>query len=160
MAEILLRTQRPNAQEETSIGLDEVFHRPPGRLGRGLEEVDVVRLDQNVYFLGSTQLNSPCLEDKEHRVQPKEQLPTVSHAGGNIILWGCFSAKGVGRSRVPWISGPASPIHSERAQDGSRMGVPARQRSEAHRQSNKRVAEEEANQGSGVTEPVARSESN
>ena len=28
---------------------------------------------------------------------PKNAIPTVKHGGGNIMLWGCFSAKGTGR---------------------------------------------------------------
>ena len=28
---------------------------------------------------------------------PKNTIPTVKHGGGNVILWGCFSAKGTGR---------------------------------------------------------------
>ena len=27
---------------------------------------------------------------------PKNTIPTVNHGGGNILLWGCFSAKGTG----------------------------------------------------------------
>ena len=28
---------------------------------------------------------------------PKNTIPTVKHGGGNLMLWGCFSAKGKGR---------------------------------------------------------------
>ena len=28
---------------------------------------------------------------------PKNTIPTVKHGGGNIMLWGCFHAKGTGQ---------------------------------------------------------------
>ncbi|CAM4521704.1 unnamed protein product [Leuciscus chuanchicus] len=34
---------------------------------------------------------------KKDEYNPKNTFPTVKHGGGNIILWGCFSAKGTGR---------------------------------------------------------------
>ncbi|KAI4902240.1 hypothetical protein NFI96_015028 [Prochilodus magdalenae] len=34
---------------------------------------------------------------KNDEYNPKNSIPTVKHGGGNIILWGCFSAKGTGR---------------------------------------------------------------
>ncbi len=43
------------------------------------------------------QLNSPCLE--ECCLWPQEHHPTVKHGGGNIMLRGCFSAKGTGQWR-------------------------------------------------------------
>ena len=34
---------------------------------------------------------------KNAELHPKNTIPTVKHGGGNLILWGCFSAKGTGR---------------------------------------------------------------
>uniref|UniRef100_A0AAY5KMK4 Tc1-like transposase DDE domain-containing protein n=1 Tax=Esox lucius TaxID=8010 RepID=A0AAY5KMK4_ESOLU len=34
---------------------------------------------------------------KNAELHPKNIIPTVKHGGGNIMLWGCFSAKGPGR---------------------------------------------------------------
>ncbi|KAK6318927.1 hypothetical protein J4Q44_G00101380 [Coregonus suidteri] len=34
---------------------------------------------------------------KKDEYNPKNTIPTVKHGGGNIILWGCFSGKEIGR---------------------------------------------------------------
>uniref|UniRef100_A0AAZ3STH8 Transposase n=1 Tax=Oncorhynchus tshawytscha TaxID=74940 RepID=A0AAZ3STH8_ONCTS len=53
-------------------------------------------------------LNSTrCVWRKKDEYNPKNTTLTVKHGGGNIILWGCFSAKGTGRlhrieGRMDW----------------------------------------------------------
>src|SRR4029434_8313695 len=44
-------------------------------------------------------INSTCRvwRGKNAEYDPKNTTPTVKHGGGNIMLWGCFSAKGTGR---------------------------------------------------------------
>ncbi|CDQ91119.1 unnamed protein product [Oncorhynchus mykiss] len=52
--------------------------------------------ETNIEIFG---LNSTCRvwRKKKDEYNPKNTIPTVKHGGGNIILWGCFSAKGTGR---------------------------------------------------------------
>ncbi|KAK3575061.1 hypothetical protein QTP86_019760 [Hemibagrus guttatus] len=59
---------------------------------------------ENVIWSDETKIelfgkNSTCRvwRRKNAELQPKYTIPTVKHGGGNIMLWGCFSAKGPGR---------------------------------------------------------------
>ena len=44
-------------------------------------------------------INSTCRVWRKRNAEynPKNTIPTVKHGGGNLMLWGCFSAKGIGR---------------------------------------------------------------
>ncbi len=114
----------------------------------GLGESVVVRWDQNPALWH--QLSSPCLEEEECCLWPQEHHPTVKHGGGNIKLWGCFSAKGY-RTTAPhqrddgWghvTLGPgywSQPVHWKWVMDGySSMTMtqntrPRQQRSDSRR---------------------------
>ncbi len=82
---------------------------------------------------------------------PMNTIPTVKHEGGNIMLWGCFSAKGTGQlHRIKGMKDGAI-YHqgqgieaSQGIENGSWMGIPAWQWPKTHGQGNKGVAQEEA----------------
>ncbi len=77
--------QGPPAQESTCTGPSEVCQRTSewfrGEQGEGV----MVRRRRNATY------------------DPKNTFPTIKHGGGNIILLGCFSAKGTGQ--LPRIKG-------------------------------------------------------
>ncbi len=82
---------------------------------------------------------------------PKNTIPTVKHGGGNIMLWGCFSAKGTGQlHRIKGMMDGAmyrqgqGTEASQGIENGSWMGIPAWQWPKTHGQGNKGVAQEEA----------------
>ncbi|CDQ56278.1 unnamed protein product [Oncorhynchus mykiss] len=59
---------------------------------------------EKVMWSDETKIELFCLNStrcvwrkKKDEYNPKNTIPTVKHGGGNIILWGCFSAKGAGR---------------------------------------------------------------
>uniref|UniRef100_A0AAY5KRM3 Tc1-like transposase DDE domain-containing protein n=1 Tax=Esox lucius TaxID=8010 RepID=A0AAY5KRM3_ESOLU len=57
----------------------------------------MLRSDENK--IESFGINSTCYVWKRRNAanDPKNIIPTVKHGFGNIMLWGCFSAKGTGQ---------------------------------------------------------------
>uniref|UniRef100_A0AAY5KCW6 Transposase Tc1-like domain-containing protein n=1 Tax=Esox lucius TaxID=8010 RepID=A0AAY5KCW6_ESOLU len=63
---------------------------------------------------------------KMDEYNPKNTIPTVKHGGGNIILWGCFSAKGTVRlHRIEGRMDGAMYRKILSIEDGSWLGLPA-----------------------------------
>ncbi len=57
---------------------------------------------------------------------PKNPIPTVKHGGGNIMLWGCFSAKGTGQlHRIKGTMDGAMYRQVQGIENGPWMGIPA-----------------------------------
>ena len=85
---------------------------------------------------------------------PKNTIPTVKHGGGNLMLWGCFSAKGNRTTspyrgedewgHVPGNFGRQPPSLSESTENGLWMGLPTWQWPKTYGQGNKGVAQKEA----------------
>ncbi len=79
-------------------------------------------------------INSTCLVWRRRNAayDPKNTIPTVKHGDGNIVLWGCFSAKGT--EQLHPIKGTMDGAMyrqgqgieaSQGIENGPRMGIPA-----------------------------------
>lgn len=57
----------------------------------------VIRSNEaKIELFGLNAIRHVC-RGKNAELPPKNEIPTVNHRGGNIMLWGCFSLKGTDR---------------------------------------------------------------
>src|SRR4029434_8901069 len=95
--EVLQHSQGPPAQES--------IYSIQGRLKFANGHLNDSKEDwENVMWSDETKIklfginSTHCVwSGKNAEYDPKNTIPTVKHGGGNIMLWGCFSAKGTGR---------------------------------------------------------------
>uniref|UniRef100_A0A8R1I4R6 Transposase Tc1-like domain-containing protein n=1 Tax=Caenorhabditis japonica TaxID=281687 RepID=A0A8R1I4R6_CAEJA len=67
-----------------------------GKGSSALEWNKVLWSDESKYLMIGTEGIIHVRRPVDKRYDPKYQVPTVKHGGGNVMVWGCFHANGVG----------------------------------------------------------------
>lgn len=57
---------------------------------------NIIWSDESKYLLFGTDGIKWIRRPQGKRFDPKYQLPTIKHGGGSCLVWGCFSARGMG----------------------------------------------------------------
>uniref|UniRef100_A0A8R1IDS4 Uncharacterized protein n=1 Tax=Caenorhabditis japonica TaxID=281687 RepID=A0A8R1IDS4_CAEJA len=67
-----------------------------GKVSSALGWNKVLWSDESKYLIIGTDGVTLVQRPGDQRNDPKHQVPTVKHGGGNVMMWGCFHANGVG----------------------------------------------------------------
>ena len=92
MIKIWLRAQGSSAEEGTCTGPSEEHLDDPEEAWEKVMWSDETKIE--LFVINSTRR---VWRKRNAECNPKNTIPTVKHGGGNLMLWGCFSAKGTGR---------------------------------------------------------------
>uniref|UniRef100_A0A8R1DVH7 Transposase Tc1-like domain-containing protein n=1 Tax=Caenorhabditis japonica TaxID=281687 RepID=A0A8R1DVH7_CAEJA len=88
--------QKAPSEEANDSGEEPFSSTEVGKGSSALGWNKVLWSDESKYLMIGTDGVTLVRRPGDKRNDPKYQVPTVKHCGGNVMVWGCFHANGVG----------------------------------------------------------------
>uniref|UniRef100_A0A8R1HID5 Uncharacterized protein n=1 Tax=Caenorhabditis japonica TaxID=281687 RepID=A0A8R1HID5_CAEJA len=88
--------QKGPSEQANDSGEEPFSSTEVGKGSSALEWNKVLWSDESKYLMIGTGEIIHVRRPVDKRYDPKYQVPTVEHCGGNVMVWGCFHANGVG----------------------------------------------------------------